>query len=394
MRANPRIFVGIGVATFVVVGALRLYDALGARPGKHKDDASLEEHASEASAAVRSDAASSTTAKAPSPAVEVAERWPNPVTLEVPRMGTRVRFVAYPGARDEGWIRAAFADALARMDELAAKLSSYETTSVPSRLNAEPERWLLLDDDTRAILEKALELGRASGGAFDITHQTLAPLWRFGSASDREPAPPTRAEVEALLPFIGLDRVELDGTRARVRTGTRIGLDGITKGYIVDAAVEVLRARGLRDFLVQAGGDLYGAGARPDGSPWTSGIRDPRGPEESFFARLRIGDQAFSTAGDYARFFFHEGRRYHHILDTKSGTPARRCRSVTVLAPTALLADALDDALFVLGPEEGLALLARYPNAEAVLVDAENRVIVSEGLRGRLEVLHEPTPGP
>jgi FAD:protein FMN transferase len=178
-----------------------------------------------------------------------------------------------------------------------------------------------------------------------------------------------------------------------VPRGSAIGLGGIAKGYIVDKAAEKLRASGLDAFLVQAGGDLYGAGRKPDGARWVSGIRDPRGNKADFFATIELEDRAFSTAGDYARSYVYGGKRYHHIIDPKTGRPAMASRSVTVWAETAFLADALDDAVFVMGPIEGLALIERTPGAGAVIVDAQNRVHVSERLRDRVRLTHPPTDG-
>jgi thiamine biosynthesis lipoprotein len=323
-----------------------------------------------------------------------APRWPEPVTLDREAMGTRLHMLAYPSAHlSLDKIRSAFAAAEVRMSELASTLSSWTEGSIPSQVNRKAGSWVSVDPDTAAIMKLAIEIGERSGGAFDITHQTLAHLWRFGSAQPIHPVPPRVAEVAPLLTHVGMNKIDLEVSRVRVARGTKIGLDGIAKGYIVDQAVLTLRRAGLEDFLVQAGGDLFASGVKPDGSSWQSGIRDPRGKENEFFARLQIRDQAFSTAGDYARFYIHEGTRYHHILDPKTGFPAKRCRSVTLLAPSAFLADALDDAVFVLGPEKGLALLAEFEDVGAVIVDSDNQLHMSPNLQKKLEILAPPTQG-
>ena len=115
---------------------------------------------------------------------------------------------------------------------------------------------------------------------------------------------------------------------------TQIGLGGIAKGYAVDRAVAVLDKAGLTSFFVQAGGDLFARGKKPDGTEWQAGIRDPRGPESKYFAKLPLSDHAFSTAGDYERSYVVGGKRYHHIIDPRTGYPATACRSVTIWAPT------------------------------------------------------------
>jgi thiamine biosynthesis lipoprotein len=124
-----------------------------------------------------------------------------------------------------------------------------------------------------------------------------------------------------------------------------------------------------------------------------AGIQDPRSTHDDYFATLPLTDHAFSTAGDYARAYVHKGRRYHHIIDPRTGYPATACRSVTVWADTALLADVIDDSVFILGPKAGLELVESLPGAGAVIVDAANKVWISQRLKGKVTLLHQPTPG-
>jgi thiamine biosynthesis lipoprotein len=174
----------------------------------------------------------------------------------------------------------------------------------------------------------------------------------------------------------------------------RIGLGGIAKGYAVDRAAHVLLNAGVVSFLAQAGGDLYGRGRKPDGSSWSAGVRDPRGAEDAFFATIALEDHAFSTAGDYARSFVIDGKRYHHIIDPKTGYPATLCRSVTIWAEDALTADAVDDAVFILGPKRGLELVESLPGVGAVIVAADNRVWISKRLVGAVRLHRQPTDAP
>jgi thiamine biosynthesis lipoprotein len=171
-----------------------------------------------------------------------------------------------------------------------------------------------------------------------------------------------------------------------------INLGGIAKGYAVDKAAAVLAKNGFTDVVVQAGGDLLVKGRKGE-APWTVGIRDPRGPLDDFFALAPITDASFSTAGDYERAFVKDGHRYHHILDPRTGHPATACRSVTILAKDALTADELDDAVFILGPEKGLPLIEAREGVGAVIVTADNKVIVSKRLEGKVTIVHPPTEG-
>ena len=166
------------------------------------------------------------------------------------------------------------------------------------------------------------------------------------------------------------------GCSARLpQAGMALGLGGIAKGWGVDQAAARLRARGARDFLVQAGGDLYAAGR-----PWRVAIRDPRGPPGSALAALDVRDAAFSTSGDYERFYEWNGARYHHLIDPRTCEPARASRSATVLARSATEAEILTKAAFVSGE---LSSVEKH-GAAAVIVRADGSVLVSESLRGRL----------
>jgi thiamine biosynthesis lipoprotein len=311
-------------------------------------------------------------------------------------MGTSLHFIAYTSERaDRARSEAAIDAAIAEMRRLEARLSEWKDDSDVGRVNLGAGEWISVGPETLDVIDKALWTGRASKGTFDITFQVMSDLWKFGSAQDREPKPPARAEVERRRKLIDYRKVELDraGQRVRVAKGRKIGLGGIAKGYIVDRAAAVLKQAGLSSFLVQAGGDLYGSGQKPDGSPWVSGIQDPRAPQGTFFATLELTDHAFSTAGDYARSYVVGNKRYHHIIDPRTGYPATASRSVTVWANDATTADMIDDAVFILGPEQGLALAESIDGVGVVIVDAKNKVWTSARLHGKITLLNEPTDG-
>ncbi len=311
-------------------------------------------------------------------------------------MGTSVTFVAYTSARaDEGATRAAVARATAEIARLESLMSEWRDDSEIGKLNAHPGEWVKLSPETLDVIQKGLWAGKLSGGVFDITFQVMSGLWKFGGAEAREPQVPARAAVSAARRLIDYRKIEISETERSARVGKeqKLGLGGIAKGYIVDRAARVLREAGLTSFLVQAGGDLYGAGRKPDGSRWVSGIQDPRGRKGQYFATVELEDHAFSTAGDYARSYVAGGKRYHHIIDPRTGYPATACRSVTVWAPDAFVADAVDDIVFILGPEKGLPLVESLEGVGVVVVDQKNRVSVSPRLAGKVHLLGEPTDG-
>jgi FAD:protein FMN transferase len=322
---------------------------------------------------------------------------PKKVEVEDEAMGTSLHFVAYTSAGvDEAQTRDAIALAVTEIRRLERLLSEWRPDSEIGRVNAQPGEWVAIGAEATSVIERGLWAGRLSGGSFDITFQALSKVWKFGSAQEAQPKLPSRAEVERLRKLVDYRRVELDeaGHRVRIGKNQQLGLGGIAKGYIVDRAAKVLRDHGVQAFLAQAGGDLYGAGRKPDGTPWVSGVQDPRGEQGRFFAVLELTDHAFSTAGDYARAYVVDGKRYHHIIDPKTGYPAAACRSVTIWAPDATTADGVDDAVFILGPERGLALVESLEGVGAVIVDSKNRVFISERVKDKVRVLSAPTDAP
>jgi FAD:protein FMN transferase len=321
---------------------------------------------------------------------------PQKVDFEDEAMGTNVHFVAFSNAQANlDKVRQTMSQAFDEIKRLEGVLSEWRADSDVGRINLNPERWVSVGPETYAVIARALEEGKASQGTFDITFQAMSDIWKFGSAAEAVPKLPSKAEVEQRRKLVDYRTVELDpATRAvRIPKGHKLGLGGIAKGFIVDRAADIFKKAGIQTFLVQAGGDLYGAGRKPDGSPWVSGIQDPRAAQGVFFATIELTDHAFSTAGDYARSYVIGNRRYHHIIDPRTGYPATASRSVTVWADDATTADAIDDAVFILGPEKGLELVEKSPGVGVVIVDKNNKVWVSPRLEGKVHITRQPNDG-
>jgi thiamine biosynthesis lipoprotein len=329
------------------------------------------------------------------PRLETADASPagEKITAEAHAMGTHLAYAAFTtpqlGAAE---IRAAFDRATAEIRRLEMLMTTWDPNSEVSRINAAAgSKPVTVSKETFDVIQESLRASEMSGGAFDITFQTLHGLWKFDE--DLDPHPPTQAQVVEHLRYLGYKHVKLDGGAQSVfldEPHVLIGLGGIAKGFAVDRASKVLLDAGVQSFYVQAGGDLYAHGSKPDGTPWVAGVRDPRGPEGDYFAVIALHDRAFSTAGDYERAYVVGGKRYHHIIDPHTGYPATASRSVTIWAKTALLADEVDDAVFILGPEKGLALVASLDDVGAVIVDAQNRVWISKNLEGHVSRVHAP----
>ncbi|MBI4704662.1 MAG: FAD:protein FMN transferase [Deltaproteobacteria bacterium] len=346
-------------------------------------------------APARSGAAAAVVSAAPGPSAPAATA-PGRVELVDRAMGTRVSLAAYASAAlSAQQVRAALQAAFAEIQRLERLMTTWRADSEVSAINAAAGKHpVAVGPETFAVIDKSLWTSRLSGGVFDITFAAMSGLWRFDE--EHAPALPDPAAVEQARRSIDYRQIALaerDRTVMLRRETIRIDLGGIAKGYAIDRAAEVLRHAGLQSFFAQAGGDLYIAGRKPDGTPWRVGVRDPRGPADAFFATVPVENHAFSTAGDYERSFVLGGKRYHHIIDPRSGYPATQSRSVTIWAPDAFTADAIDDAVFILGPEQGLELVEAAPGCGAVIVDAANKVWISRRLQGLVTVLRPPTDG-
>ncbi|APR83279.1 Thiamin biosynthesis lipoprotein ApbE [Minicystis rosea] len=341
--------------------------------------------------------ASSASASASQPAPAPVHRTPVRVALDEKAMGTHISIAAYTNdTLDEPALREKLGKALAEIRRLEGLMTTWRDDSEISRVNAGAGKTAApVSPETLAVIEKSVWMSHRSEGVFDITFEAMHGLWKFDQ--DLEERIPDRGKVEAARRLIDWRKIKIDHDARTVmleKAGMRMSLGGIAKGYAVDAAARVLGEEGLSAFFVQAGGDLFVRGKKPDGSPFRVGVRDPRGRDANdWFAMLEVVDHAFSTAGDYERGFIKDGKRYHHIIDPRTGFPATACRSVTIWAKDAFTADAVDDAVFILGPEKGLKLVDSLEDAGAVIVDARNKVWVSEKLKDRLHVLRPPTDG-
>ncbi len=287
-------------------------------------------------------------------------------------MGTVVEIMA--GGRPAGQLEDAVDAAFAEMNRLDLLLSSYRPDSEVSRLSQSASGGTV-STETAVVIALGLDVARRSYGAFDLALGRLKALWGI---EQEHPAVPDRQAITDALAGIGPNALILDGRQLGKREPQlQIDLGGIAKGYAVDRAIAVLREHGIVSAAVNAGGDMYLLGQRPE-RPWRIGIQHPR-QKDAVLETVEVRDRAVVTSGDYERFFEQDGQRYHHIFDPQSGFPARGCQSVTVIADSVALADALATALFVLGPREGLRLLDQYPGTEALIVAADGTLRASAG---------------
>ncbi|MGH7166260.1 MAG: FAD:protein FMN transferase [Nitrospiraceae bacterium] len=302
-------------------------------------------------------------------------------------MGTLVTITAVAPTREgaDGAIDAGFAE-IRRLEQL---LSTWIAESELSRVNAKAGHGpVRVSPETLSLLQRSIEIAGMTEGAFNIAIGPAIEAWGFG----KEERIPSDAELVALKPLTDLSQLALNANTRMVflgRPGMRIDVGGVGKGFAADRAVAVMQRAGATGGVVALSGDIKTFGRMPDGKPFLLGIQHPR-QEGALLARVELQDEAISTAGDYERFFERDGVRYHHILDPRTLQPARGCRSVTVIAREGVMADGLDTGIFVMGPERGMDLIERLPDVEGVIVDSQGRILVSSGLKARLQLIQSP----
>lgn len=303
-------------------------------------------------------------------------------------MGTLVFLTAV--ASDKQLAHAAIDRGFAEIHRLEQILSTWIPDSELSRINAAAgQRAVKAGPETMELLEHSLEMARLTEGGFNIAIGPAVEAWNVS----REGRIPTREELDATRPFMELSAIHINkeaGTVYLARSGMRVDIGGIGKGYAADFAARVMREAGASAGVVAISGDMKTFGRLPDGQRFMFGIQHPRMENGITIGRLELEDEAVSTAGDYQRYFEKDGIRYHHILDPQTLRPARLSQSVTIVAKTGVLADGLDTGIFVMGPEKGMALIERLPGVEGVIVDADGTVSVSSGLQDRLQLNPQP----
>jgi thiamine biosynthesis lipoprotein len=301
------------------------------------------------------------------------ERGAYRLTSQRPAMGTLVSVTALHASRDA--IDEAVGRAFVEMDRLIGLLSRFERSSAVSQLNQQGH----LDDvppELSGIVASALDCHRASGGAFDVTVQPLVDLFRDKPEGDGS-IEPRAGQVAEVLARVGSEYLTASPAAIRFeREGMGMTLDGIAKGYIVDRIATVLKRYRIENYLINAGGDIRTAGTKEGKQPWTVAVQDPS-KLGRFPDCIRLRDAAVATSGSYEKFFDAE-RAFHHIFDSDTGQSPDRCTSVTVLAPTAMAADALATAAFVMHPRAGIAFIDSLPRCECLIIESGGNILKSK----------------
>jgi thiamine biosynthesis lipoprotein len=249
--------------------------------------------------------------------------------------------------------------------------------------------------DILDMLNKAIMVSEKTEGSFDVTIGPVISLYDF-----HKKIKPEESVIKKNLSLVNYRYLIINRDKSTAflkKKGMLIDLGGISKGYAADKAVETLKRNGINSGLVSIAGDIKAFGLKPDGKPWKIGIRNPRIPpnpplvkggkggfSDDIMATLELEDMAISTSGDYERFFIIDGRRYHHLLSPRTGYPAQKCQSVSVITKEGAFTDAFATGVFILGPEKGIKVLEKL-GFDGIIVDSQGKVHTTPNIRGKFE---------
>ena len=265
------------------------------------------------------------------------------------------------------------------IEEVEQRFSKTVDTSEVTSFNQSKTGLSSPSDELISLIEPALNISAQTGGAFDITVEPLVSLWDI---TGENPAVPAQDEIASLLQHVGYEKITLTDTALnKAETGVQIDLGGIAKGYALGEIVSYLSGQGVAYGTVSFGGNIGVIGTKPDGSRWNIGIKDPESTQGQIGA-VSIETGYIAVSGDYERYFEYNGKRYHHILDPKTGYPADTgIHSAAVICQDPVLADALSTALFVMGIDKAMQFYTDgLYKFEAVFV-TENGILCTDGIK-------------
>lgn len=272
---------------------------------------------------------------------------------------------------DEQKAEDAISQAFSEVKRIDYLFTTYNEESPVWKINNNNDTLIKVDSEIYNLLVLCDSVTRLSEGCFDVSLDNLTKAWGFYTDN---PHLPTKAAIDSALNSSGWKNIHLKGNQTIIRRKI-VGLNfgAIAKGYAVDKAIDVLKKFEIKKALVNAGGEI-----KVIGSDWKVGIQHPR-DERGIVAVVKLNDMTVATSGDYEQYFEQDGIRYHHIIDPKTGYPARGLQSVTVINESNSFADALATAVFVMGKEKGMKLIENLNNTEAMIIDEEGKIFYSSG---------------
>lgn len=303
-----------------------------------------------------------------------------PLTKSNYLLGTLIDITLYDH-QDEKIIDEAFD----RIREIEEKMTiNSKNPSQITRLNdASGSSEVELSEDTFYVLEKGKYYSQLSGGEFDITIGPIVKLWNIGTEYAAVPDPQVLTESLKLVDYNKLTLNNEKHTAKLEISGMIVDLGAIAKGYAADEVAAILKRHGVKHAIINLGGNILTVGNNINSSPWKIGIQDPYHPRNDYIGIVEVSDKTVVTSGIYERYFEQNGKRYHHIIEPKTGYPADNgLAGVSIIADNSIDGDGLSTSIFILGLDKGMELIESLNNVEALFVTTDKKIYITKGLKG------------
>lgn len=298
-------------------------------------------------------------------------------------MGTVVSVTLYDH-KDEAIIQKAFDRVKEIEDEVSINKSGTELDKVNELSGKEPVK---VKNDTFTIVKKGLEYSKLSEGSFDITIGPLVKLWSIGLP---EAKVPTKDEIVKTIPLIGYNNLQINEQDKSIflkQKGMIIDLGGIAKGYTADEISKVLKDNGIKDAIIDLGGNIFAMGQNPNGNPWRIGIQNPFETRGDLVGSINVINKSVVTSGIYERYIEKDGKRYHHILSPFTGYPYdNEIAGITIVSDKSVDGDALSTTVFSKGLEQGMKFVEKLQGIDAIFVTKDKKVYITSGLKDNFKI--------
>lgn len=300
------------------------------------------------------------------------------IIKEIYSLGTINQLKVY-GKNSEKAIEEAFN----RLNEIDDKMSVFKNDSEVSKINQfAGKKTQAVSEDTYFVIENAVKYCAISEGAFDITVRPLAALWNIGS---EEPVIPSSVEIENKLKRVNYKDIILDEDNKAVFLKNRnqeIDLGGIAKGYAADEVKNILVKNNIKNALINLGGNIFALGNKVDGTPWIVGIQNPIEERGEFVGTISVVNKSVVTSGNYERYFVKDGKRYHHIINPKTGYPVEgEIISATIISDKSIDGDGLSTGVYIMGLYKAIKLIEETAGVDAIFITKEKEIYVTSGIR-------------
>ncbi|PRR82805.1 FAD:protein FMN transferase [Clostridium vincentii] len=276
----------------------------------------------------------------------------------------------------------AIEEALGRLSDIDDKMSAFKDTSEISKINLKAGRTSqIVGKDTYLVIKEAIKYSRLLEGAFDPTIRPLVSLWNIGTEQEEMPE---ECEVDNMLQLVNYKDVILDESNSSIRLRREkqaLDLGGIAKGYAADEVRDIFYKYNISSALIDLGGNIFAFGGKEDGTPWRVGIQDPFKTRGEFMGVLSVTNKSVVTSGNYEKYFTKAGKRFHHIIDPKTGYPSiSKIISATIISDNSIDGDGLSTGVYIIGIDKAMRLIESISGVEAIFITQDKKTYVTSGI--------------